>query len=595
MLTKSHFFLSLALLIAMSNVGCPHPGHSEDAESEGATVSRVWTDTSGKQLQGTFAVAREGHVQIRRDDGSLLSLPLSQLADADQLWVAQRTAEINRENNEEPPLILAQLVSTGTQASDANAPAIAKAFEPFVKTKAIRTRWDDRFFYVESKGIPDHQMMVGIRAWQQQVPIPQAYVGNNAWQIPLQPIPAANPKTANGEFLRGAIALAVNGVPIFNPLNNRGDDAYLFGELDEFGGHCGRADDYHYHLAPMHLQKAIGNALPIAYALDGYPIYGFNEPDGSPAKNLDEFNGHTDAAGNYHYHASKKYPYLNGGFHGEVTEREGQVDPQPHANPLRPSLTPLRGAKIVGFEETKPGSHRLTYEINGRKGTITYTLASDGSAAFEFADPNGRKKSETYSPQQRGPGGRDRRPPPPPREDRPLRRDRRPPREPDDTPARESAARPSSAASLEVSSTSVDSDGRVSIDCTCDGKGVPPAVAWKGAPAGTKCFALSLWHIAPDQEKSYWLIYNIPANVTSIDGGSRDVGVWGINDKRKAEYDPMCSKGPGVKTYHVTVFALSKELALDASSANRQKLLEAIKDITLAEGTLDYTYERARR
>ena len=48
--------------------------------------------------------------------------------------------------------------------------------------------------------------------------------------------------------LSGAIALAVNGMPIFNALNNRGDDAYLAGELDDWGGHAGRADDYHYHM-----------------------------------------------------------------------------------------------------------------------------------------------------------------------------------------------------------------------------------------------------------------------------------------------------------------------------------------------------------
>ena len=31
-------------------------------------------------------------------------------------------------------------------------------------------RWDEDFLFVESNGIPDHQMMVGIIAWQQQVP-----------------------------------------------------------------------------------------------------------------------------------------------------------------------------------------------------------------------------------------------------------------------------------------------------------------------------------------------------------------------------------------------------------------------------------------
>ena len=229
---------------------------------------------------------------------------------------------------------------------------IAEAFAPFVKLEAIQTHRDAGFFFVEGQGVPDHPLMIGIRAWQQQVPLPQPYVGDNAWQIPLEPVPAKKPASAKNRFLRGAIALAVNGIPIFNPLNNRGEDASAIGELDDYGGHCGRADDYHYHLAPVHLEAQVGKGKPIAWALDGYPVYGYNEPDGSPVTGLDEFNGHEDAAGNYHYHATKGYPYLNGGFHGEVTEREGQVDPQPAARPVREARSPLRGATIVGFEAT---------------------------------------------------------------------------------------------------------------------------------------------------------------------------------------------------------------------------------------------------
>ena len=33
-------------------------------------------------------------------------------------------------------------------------------------------------------------------------------------------------------FMKGAIAIAANGIPIFNPLNNRGEDTEAFGELD---------------------------------------------------------------------------------------------------------------------------------------------------------------------------------------------------------------------------------------------------------------------------------------------------------------------------------------------------------------------------
>ena len=303
-----------------------------------------------------------------------------------------------------------------------SAEAVAAAFATFEKQGAIATRRDDRWFYVESNGIPDHPLMVGIRAWQQQVPLPQPYTGDNAWQIPLHPVPAAKPVTTKDRFLRGAIALAVNGIPIFNPLNNRGEDSFAIGELDEFGGHCGRGDDYHYHVAPLHLEKVVGQGKPIAYALDGYPIYGLTEPDGSPVKDLDWMGGHEDDDGNYHYHAQMKYPYLNGGFRGEVTEREGQVDPQPRARGVREALPPLRGAKIVAYKETKPGTRLLTYEIDGRKGTVEYTMQSGGAVAFTFTDTAGRKTSETYQPRGGGGGGERRdRPPgnrPPRRNDR---------------------------------------------------------------------------------------------------------------------------------------------------------------------------------
>ena len=55
-------------------------------------------------------------------------------------------------------------------------------------------------------------------------------------------------------------------------------DTLLAGELDQWGGHCGRADDYHYHIAPIHLEKIVGAGNPVAIALDGYPIYGYDDP-----------------------------------------------------------------------------------------------------------------------------------------------------------------------------------------------------------------------------------------------------------------------------------------------------------------------------
>jgi phosphatidylethanolamine-binding protein (PEBP) family uncharacterized protein len=606
--------ICLSIMALLVNDVNAHPGHSHRrprTQVPGAAVTisdRVWTDNDGSVLvRGSFVSVRDDQLQVRRADDTLVSVGLLRLSNKDRTWVEQRQLQIRVENDsvvqiprpspttfcdcddeqfhleqqlqvEDLPLLLAQLDQDTVKS--VRTPEIAKTFEAFVRSKAIKTHWDDRYFYVESNGIPDHRLMVGITAWQQQVPIPQKYFGENAWRIPLNPVPAANPRTTRNEFLRGAIALAANGVPIFNPLNNRGDDAYLFGELDEFGGHCGRADDYHYHIAPVHLEKAVGKGLPIAYALDGYPIYGYEEPDGSPVVNLDKLNGHKGPDGRYHYHATKEYPYLNGGFHGEVTEREGQVDPQPRAEPIRPFLRPLRDAKIIDFAEVKPKAFQLTYEIRGKKGTVSYVLADDGSASFTFVDTDGQKTTETYSPPQRG--STDRRPPsqnnpgPPPGENR------------------QSTNVPSGLPKLVVTSSSVDVEGYLSIDCTCDGAGRSPAVEWKGAPEGTKSFAISIWHVAPDREKSYLVVYNIPPHVSKIAEDEKGVGVFGHNDRRQAAFDPMCSKGPGRKSYNISVYALSSELKLTPGQASRPNLLQEIKQITLAEGTKEFRYERKR-
>ena len=126
--------------------------------------------------------------------------------------------------------------SAGTKEapSSSAAPAQASAFAPFAP--GVKVRWDEQFLFVESHGLPAHNMMTGITAWQQQVPLPQDYTGANAWRIPLAPVPAATPIPLENHFLRGAIALAVNGVPIFNPQNNRGELSYEIGGADIAAG-----------------------------------------------------------------------------------------------------------------------------------------------------------------------------------------------------------------------------------------------------------------------------------------------------------------------------------------------------------------------
>ena len=261
----------------------------------------------------------------------------------------------------------------------------------------IHTSWDNTYFYVESKGIPDHEMMIGITAWQQQVPTPQCYTianNNNMWSIPLNPVIAATPVPVNTQhFLRGAIAIAVNGVPIFNPFTNVGVDAYLAGQLDNYGGHCGRADDYHYHIAPLHLYGQVAATSPVAFAFDGFAVYGSKEPDGSNMTTLDANHGHYWTNGVYHYHGTASAPYMIGSMVGKITEDNTlQIVPQAAAQPIRTSLTPLTGATITScLANSGNNGYNLTYTISNQTYHVNYiwtdTSNSRSKYSFYFISP----------------------------------------------------------------------------------------------------------------------------------------------------------------------------------------------------------------
>jgi len=277
---------------------------------------------------------------------------------------------------------------------------IDSAFIPF--KPQVNTFWDNNYFYVESHGIPTtHEMMVGIsnHGWQQQVPIPQCYIGANSWPIPLNPQFAVNPIPIDSiHFTRGAIAIAVNGVPIFNYHTNTGVDSYLDGQLDAYGGHCGKADDYHYHIAPLHLYDHTMNTLPIAYALDGFPIYGNLEPNGASMQSLDVHHGHAWANGSYHYHGTSTAPYMINSFAGQVTEdATHQLIPQAQASPVRPSLTPLNGALITScILNASQNGYSLSYSLNNQNYAVNYSWTPTGIYTFNFVSPNGTT-TQTYN------------------------------------------------------------------------------------------------------------------------------------------------------------------------------------------------------
>lgn len=146
-----------------------------------------------------------------------------------------------------------------------------------------------------------------------------------------------------------------------------------------------------------------------------------------------------------------------------------------------------------------------------------------------------------------------------------------------------------------ISSSGVKSDGSLSIEFTGEGEGVSMPLEWTNIPEGTNYFALTLWHLPHPNDssevKSYWVVYNIPSDIKSIPKNAKGFGILGYNDKDKTAYDPMKSKGPGVKEYNLTIYALSEKLEFNNDRVYRADLLKAIKGKVLGETTLKYTYE----
>jgi len=400
-----YFYLS-SICVALCSTGLPlahsHPGH-HDEEPNTTVNETTWRDLEGKLIEkGSLLISNDLLATIERQDGRLVQLQIQTL-DQDSLnYVTKSKSAVDRINSFSSVYAFQKSNTnnkeTGTGLSLSLMESVFAPFKPLVNSYG-----KGDYFFIESNGLPQHRMMVGITAWNQQVPLPHPFTGDNAFRLPLFPKFSANPVSGRENLFKGAIAVAANGIPIFNPIKQDGrTDTYLAGELDEYGGHAGRADDYHYHIAPVHLQKIIGEGKPIAFALDGYPIYGYKEPDGSPVKDLDWLNGHTDKNGNYHYHATSNYPYLNGGFRGQVNLAGGQVAVQPKTRGVRPYTRPLRGAKITGFEGSLDKGYSLKYNHNGVDHVIRYLVKDDSKVDFEFVDPQGELTKETYSPRERG-------------------------------------------------------------------------------------------------------------------------------------------------------------------------------------------------
>ena len=127
--------------------------------------------------------------------------------------------------------------------------------------------------------------------------------------------------------------------------------------------------------------------------------------------------------------------------------------------------------------------------------------------------------------------------------------------------------------SLTITSPAFSPNGKIPSKCTCDGDDLSPPLAWTGAPAGTKTFALICDDPdAPAGTWVHWVLWNIPADTIALPEGVRPVDRLpdgtrqGETSFHRIGYGGPCPPS-GTHHYYFKLYALDMLLDLPAKSA----------------------------
>lgn len=151
---------------------------------------------------------------------------------------------------------------------------------------------------------------------------------------------------------------------------------------------------------------------------------------------------------------------------------------------------------------------------------------------------------------------------------------------------------------MQLTSTAFSEGSTIPTEHTGDGRDSSPPLAWSGAPANTKSFALICDD--PDAPRGtwvHWVLWDLPAQThklpegvpaqKQLDGGARQ----GVNDFRKIGYGGPAPPPGKPHRYFFKLHALDTTLNLEPG-ATKAQLEDAMKGHVLAQAQLMGTYGR---
>ncbi|MCL4452199.1 MAG: YbhB/YbcL family Raf kinase inhibitor-like protein [Candidatus Thermoplasmatota archaeon] len=141
---------------------------------------------------------------------------------------------------------------------------------------------------------------------------------------------------------------------------------------------------------------------------------------------------------------------------------------------------------------------------------------------------------------------------------------------------------------------------QISIQNTCDGEDISPAISWSGFPPETKSYAIIMDDPdAPMGTFVHWVVYDIPSSITEMKENFPKVQVsehgitQGKNDFGNFCYGGPCPPGQKPHRYIFHLYSTLSDPTLPAGM-NKKKLLLSLEGRILEEKTFTLSYKRRR-
>lgn len=155
---------------------------------------------------------------------------------------------------------------------------------------------------------------------------------------------------------------------------------------------------------------------------------------------------------------------------------------------------------------------------------------------------------------------------------------------------------------MDLTTPAFEGGGTIPVRHTCEGEDASPALAWSGAPEGTRSFVLIMDDPdAPPGTWVHWVLFDLPAETTSLaegvpkdqtlEDGARHGACWGVDSFSRVGYHGPCPPPGKPHRYYFRLYALDTLLELKAGSS-KAEVLRAAEGHVLAEAELMGTFGR---